>query len=327
MLAMLLLEQAPHFVEKVEVRQVVLHVRVLAPNGDPVLGLLQQNFRVLVDGQEVSLASAEWVDAQSPAPHTSPGLPGEQQKRLVVLLVQRNLQPARARGLIAFKDYLARLVLTLPPQDRVALLFHDSRLRLIQDFTSHRKRMVQLLTQQVFRAPPPGPADSDAPALAALLSEEQQSSASTIEQGLLVLAQALNRLSGERVLLLVGWGVGRLAYPSFFLPDDYFKALRLLQDNHVPVFSLDITQADWHTLEVGLTQVAESTGGFYAKTHLFPEQAFRRMLGSLRGYYELSFPRPPLPQGVHQVEVQLVGVDGLVLCRKNFADPPLESVR
>lgn len=321
-----MLGQIPPFVEKVEVRQVVLQVRVLAPNGDPVLGLLQQNFRVLVDGQEVSLSSAAWVDAQSQASQTPPELLAEHQKRLVVLLIQRDLGPARVRGFIAFKDYLARLVLRLPPQDRVALLLHDSRLRLIQDFTSQRQPVAQLLTQQVFRAPPPGRADSDAPELAALLSEEQQSSANTIERALLVLAQALSRLSGEKLLLLVGWGVGRLAFPSFFFPEDYSKALRLLQDNQVPVFSLDITQADWHTLELGLIQVAEGTGGFYAKTHLFPEQAFHRMLGSLRGYYELSFPRPPLPQGVHQVEVQLVGVDGLVLCRKHFADSPLEGV-
>lgn len=324
---MLLLGQTPPFTEKVEVRQVVLQVRVLAPNGDPVLGLLQQNFRVFVDGQEVSLTSAEWVDAQSQAPHSPPEPTAFRQKRLVVLLVQRDLQPARARGLIAFKDYLARLVQKLPPQDRVALLFHDSRLRLIQDFTSHRQRMAQLLSQQVFRAPPQKDANSDTPSLAALLSEERQSSASTIEQALLVLAQALSRLPGERILLLVGWGVGRLSYPSFFLPDDYSKALRLFQDNHVPVFSLDITQADWHTLELGLARVAEETGGFYAKTHLFPEQACRRMLGSLRGYYELSFPRPPLPQGVHKLEVQLVGVDGLVLCRGSFADSPFEGVR
>lgn len=327
MLTLLLPGQIPPFVEKVEVRQVVLQVRVLARNGDPVLGLSRESFRVLVDGQEVPLASAEWVDAQSQASHSPPQASEKHQQRLIIVLVQRDLQPTRARGLIAFKNYLARLVQTLPPQDRVALLFHDSRLHLIQDFTSHRQQVAQLLTQQIFRAPPQGPADRDAPQLTALLTQEQQSSASTIEQAILVLAKALRFLPEEKVLLLVGWGVGRLSYPSFFLPDDYFKALRLLEDNHVPVFSLDITQADWHTLELGLTQVAESTGGFYAKTHLFPEQAFHRMLGSLRGYYELSFPRPPLPQGVHQVEIKLVGVEGLVLCRKSFADIPLEEVR
>lgn len=323
MFTFLLPGQTPPFVEKVQVRQVVLQVRVLARNGDPVLGLSQQNFRVFVDGGEVPLTSAEWVDAQSQPPST---LPQPTQGRFLVLLVQRDLQPARARGLIAFKGYLVRLIQALPPQDRVALLFHDSRLHLIQDFTSHRQRVVQLLAKQIFRAPPQGHGDRDSPQLAALLSQERQSSASTIEQALLLLAQALRRLPGEKLLLLVGFGVGRLSYPSFFLPDDYFRAVRLLQDNRVPVFSLDITQADWHTLELGLIQVAEGTGGFYAKTHLFPEQAFRRILGSLRGYYEISFPRPPLPQGVHQVEVQLLGVDGLVLCRKSFADSPLEGV-
>lgn len=308
----------PPFTERVEVRQVVLQVRVLARDGSPILGLDKENFRVLVDGQEVQLASAEWVSTgpgdAATIEHPRP------RPRLLAILVQRDLQPARARGLMAFKSYAAQLVESLPTSDWVALILQDSRLHLVQDFTRQHGRVAQLLRHELFRAPPTEGADSDAPRLQPFLPEDQLRRVATREQGLLLVAQALSRLGGDKTLLLLGWGLGRLSYPSVYLPAEYGQAARLLADAQVQVLALDITQADWHTLELGLVQAAEDTGGIYAKTHVFPQQAVRRVLGALAGYYELSFPRPPLPEGVHRVEVRLVGARGLVLCRPTFAD-------
>lgn len=304
------------FTERVEVRHVVLQVRVLARDGNPILGLEKENFRVLVEGQEVPLASAEWVSTE---PKQAAG-EGPPRPRLLVILVQRDLQPARARGLMAFKSYAAQLVEALPASDWVALLLQDSRLHLAQDFTRQHGKVAQLLRHELFRAPPPAGADADAPRLQPFLPEDQLRRVATREQGLLLVAQALSRLGGDKTLLLLGWGLGRLSYPGVYLPTEYGHAARLLADAQVQVLALDITQADWHTLELGLVRAAEDTGGMYAKTHLFPQQAVRRVLGALAGYYELSFPRPPLPEGVHRVEVQLVGARGLVLCRPTFAD-------
>ncbi len=307
----------PPFTERVEVRQVVLQVRVLARDGSPILGLGKENFRVLVDEQEVQPASAEWVSTGLGDAAVEHPLP---RPRLLAILVQRDLQPARARGLMAFKNYAAQLVEALPASDWVALMLQDSRLHLVQDFTRQHGKVAQLLRHELFRAPPAEGADPDAPRLQPFLPEDQLRLVATREQGLLLVAQALSRLGGDKTLLLLGWGLGRLSYPSVYLPAEYGLATRLLAGAQVQVLALDITQADWHTLELGLVQAAEDTGGIYAKTHLFPQQAVRRVLGALAGYYELSFPRPPLPEGVHRVEVRLVGARGLVLCRPTFAD-------
>ena len=56
-----------------------------------------------------------------------------------------------------------------------------------------------------------------------------------------------------------------------------------------------MTDADYHTLEVGLEQVAADTGGFYAKTHLFPAQAMARLEGAMAGHYVLAFERAAEP--------------------------------
>lgn len=316
------LGQLPQFAEKVEVRQVVLQVRVLQPDGAPVLGLTEGNFRVLVEGQPVPAVTVRWVDAGTGKPSGS----GAAGQRFLVLLVQRDLQRARASGLLAFKSWAAKLVETLPPDHQVALLVQDSRLWVYSDFTRDHRRLAQLVRTGLFRPPPRPVPGGDGVSLAAHLPEAAQRGASTHDKGLLAVARALTQLPGERALVVLGWAFGRLSYPSFDLPAEYFQAVRLLEEAQIQVFSLDITDADFHTLELGLIQVAEDTGGFYAKTHLFPQQATDKLLGALAGYYELSFPRPALPEGVHQVAVELVGATGTLLCRRTFSDPPTDGV-
>lgn len=322
-LLLLLLAQVPQFSEKVDVRRVVLQVRVLAADGAPILGLTADHFRVLVDGQEVNPDVVEWVDLQHREVSTSRGkevLP--ESHPLVVVLVQRDLQKARASGLMAFKNHAAQVIEGLPPFFRVALLIQDSRLHLVQDFTQDRAQVAEMLRRELFRARGYRPGEPGGPSLRRFLDEATCASAATPEKGLRFLAQALAALPGQKQVMLVGWGLGRLSFPAVYLPADYAAATALFEASGIPVFSLDITDADFHTLEIGLIHVAQDTGGLYAKTHLFPVQAQKKLAGALAGYYEVSFPRPQVPPGVHQVDVQLRGVRGSVYCRRTFADPP-----
>jgi hypothetical protein len=129
----------------------------------------------------------------------------------------------------------------------------------------------------------------------------------------------MKELPGSKSLVLFGWGMGRWS-PGIgvFLERDYGPARQALIEGRVTVFALDVTNADYHTLEVGLEQVAEDTGGFYAKTHLFPGQALARLERALAGHYVLTFARPPLPRGEHDIDVGLVGRKGTVLARRSY---------
>ncbi len=321
-LLLLLAAQIPHFTEKVEVRRVVLQVRVLAGDGTPILGLKPDNFRVWVDDKEVTPDVVTWVDLHRPEVSSSQQEAMPRSHPLVVVLVQRDLQRARVSGLMAFKDRAAEVVHALPAGVRVALVLQDSRLHLVQDFTQDRERVAEILQSRLFRVRGYGPGEPEGPSLRRFLDEATCARAFTPEKGLRFLAQALAALPGDKQVILLGWGLGRLSFPVVYLPADYAAAAAIFKAAGIPVFSLDITDADWHSLEVGLIQVAQDTGGFYAKTHLFPLQAKEKLLGALAGYYELSFPRPPVPPGEHQVEVQLRGTRGHVFCRRSFADPP-----
>jgi hypothetical protein len=126
-------------------------------------------------------------------------------------------------------------------------------------------------------------------------------------------------LPGAKTLALFGWGMGSWSPGvGVFLDVDYGEARRVLSEGRVTVFALDVTNADAHTLEVGIQQVAEDTGGFYARTHVFAGQAMDRLEHALAGYYVLTFAKPDLPPGEHVLDVSLVGRKGDVLVKRSY---------
>ena len=75
---------------------------------------------------------------------------------------------------------------------------------------------------------------------------------------------------------------------------------------------LDVTDADYHSLEAGLQIVSEQTGGFYERTHIFPDLAMRRLAGALAGYYVLFVERPESRRTLHDVRTELTRRKGRV---------------
>jgi hypothetical protein len=84
------------------------------------------------------------------------------------------------------------------------------------------------------------------------------------------------------------------------------------------VFSLDVTTADYHSLEAGLQRIAEHTGGFFARTHIFPTRAVQTLLGALAGHYTLFVELPALGEGTYGAEVTLARKKGNVLARATY---------
>jgi hypothetical protein len=209
---------------------------------------------------------------------------------------------------------------TLTPQDRVAVMSIDTRLRLWQDFTADHEKLRYAIKRSVFFGKFSTAQSVEAPSLAANFDFEAARKVGTPETALLVTARALKPLPGAKSLVFFGFGMGRLSWPYFDMNPDYGPAAEALLDARTTVFTLDVTDADYHTLEVGLEKVAADTGGFYAKTHLFPAQAMARLEGAIAGHYVLVFEKPPNRPGAHRVEVKLVGRKGDVLAKESYVD-------
>jgi VWFA-related protein len=317
-------QETPHRLPGVETARVVLEVRVTDTGGRPLPGLAPADFRLEVDGRSASVESAVWVAeaphvARLPASTDSPS-PDLASGRLVVLLFQKDFEGSRLRGLLRAIGQAKEVLAPLSPRDRVAVLTFDSHLRLHLDFTADLGAVSRVLDESVLLRWPGPIAPSPPPSLAAHLDREEARAAASPEQALLALGRALLPIPGPKTVLLFGYGLGQLSGGTVVLHHDYDAARAALDRARAAVFCLDVTEAAWHSLEVGLQQVAEDTGGQYFKVHENAGAALARVAAALAGHYVVAFERPPGPPGEHRVRLTLARRRGTVLTRTRYVD-------
>lgn len=317
--------QDVRFRDRVDVESVVVDARVVDGAGRPILGLAPPDFRLKVDGQITAVQSVTWVadgapaDPAANAAAVAAGVPAPPSGRLIVFFFQKDLESSRVMGFLSMLRRAREMLDTLADEDRVAVVSFDSHLRVWSDFTGDRARLRHVLDRSILFEPSATVDASATPPPVLRVEDGAARRAAAPETALLLLGDALAAVPGPKSLVLFGWGMGQWS-PGFgvFLDRDYTPARRALVAARVTVFALDITNADAHTLEVGLEAVAEDTGGFYAKTHLFPGQALARLEGALAGHYVITFAKPALPRGEHAIDVLLVGRKGRVLARPTY---------
>ncbi|MBP7798235.1 MAG: VWA domain-containing protein [Thermoanaerobaculaceae bacterium] len=317
----------PTYSAEVVVRRVMADVRVVDGKGQAIRGLTADNFRVFVDGLPALLDSVEWIEGTEPyaeglAPEVAAqaGVEAAPKGRLVVFFFQAGFQGVRLTGHMRMKGRAVKVLEGLKPEDYVAVVSYDSHLKLRVDFTTSREIVKSaihdaILSGKVDRLPP-----GEFPSLATHFDFRAAKEAGTPEKGLLVLAKALEKLPGNKSLVFFGWGLGTLSNRRVWMGADYARARYHLSNGRVSVYSIDVTDADYHTLEVGLERVAEDTGGFYVKTNNFPDQAVTRIEGALAGHYVLVFTSPTEERGDHSLAVTLVNAKGTVLGKFAFRD-------
>lgn len=318
-------QEPPHVLPGVEASRVVLEARVTDPSGRPLPGLGPADFRLEVDGRAATLESAVWVAesptaARVPAATSSPGAAAAPPGRLVVLLFQKGLQGDRLRGLLRAVRQARQLVAPFSPRDRAAVLTYDSRLRLHLDFTADFDAVRRTLDESVLLRWPDPVAPGAPPSLAAHLDREEARAAASAEQALLALGRALLPVPGAKTVLLFGYGLGDLRGSTVVLDRDYDEARAALDRARAAVFCLDVVDADWHSLEAGLQQVAADTGGQYFKVHDNAGATLERVAAALCGHYVLAFERPDVRRGEHRVRLGLAGRRGTVLTRTRYVD-------
>lgn len=319
--------------ETITVERILVDTRVTLGDGEPILGLTAKDFRVKVDGQIARVESAEWIPETGVARETA-AIDKEVAKtsletpapagRLLIFFFQTDFarNPVRLRGQMKILTYADQIIDGLEPEDRVAVFSYDSHLKFRLDFSDDKEKVRQTMRDSLAIDNPPRPPLVPLPALGRYLEEEAMKGAATPEHALLLIGNALRPIPGPKSLLLFGWGLGRLAGGAVHMDGYYPAAQRALEQSRTSVFSIDITQADWHTLSVGLSQAAADTGGFYAETYTFPRLAVERLQRTLQGHYELEVVRPENSTlGVHTIDVEVIGHRGaVVLSRRSFVD-------
>ena len=326
--------QPQPLVERVDVARVIIDVRVIDDDGRPIRGLEPDDFEVRIDDEPVRVESAFWVgdgtsnDDSSGAPIESTEIagfldPGDR-GQLVVVVVQKSLVHSRALGLLRLLMHSDRLLAGITPADRVAVLSFDSHLKIWLDFTDDLDRVRTLLADEIMFKRPPVLEPQGELSLLARLSQEEGRRTWEIQEALRELGDALEPLPGAKSVVLIGYGFGDLrvvlGMVGSSLDDRYHEARAALEAARASVFTLDVTQADYHTFEHGLQMVAEDTGGFFVRSYQRPaRRAVERVANAIAGRYVLFTERPDVEPGEYPIEVEVADVDGTVLARSTYA--------
>ena len=292
----------PGIAERIEVALESVVVRVVDPIGTPIVGLGAGEFRLFVGRREIPLEGVEWVgradpwtDAAAADASAPPGSLADEPRpagKLVLFFVQADFEPSRLSGHLRMLGRAKKLIRTFAADDLVGVVSFDSRLKLRSDFTRDPERLSDALDAAIRTGPEPRIREQPEPSLRAHWKFREARDAASPERALEVATRALVPLPGEKTIVFLGWGLGNLTPIGVRMPPAYDDALRALDAARATVFVLDVSTADYHSLEFGLEQIAEDTGGTYEKTHIFPDGATRRLARKMDGHYLLYYRRP-----------------------------------
>ena len=338
--ALLFALQQPQLQEQITVERVIVDARVTDYQGNPIAGLKPSDFKVKIDGKPAKVEAADWIAdtaAQreidettaeatavpapaAPAP-AAPALP--RTGRLLVFLFQTDFarNSARIRGQMKLFQLNEEWLDWIEPEDRVAVLSFDSHLKFRLDFTGNKHDIANAMEQALYIDDPPWPQKVPLPSLGSRLKPDVLTGIATPERALIEIGNALLNIPGPKSLILFGWGLGRFSREGVRMAPNYWIARQALEMARVSVFSIDFTEADFHSLAAGLEKVAGDTGGFYASTHNFPHLAVDRLKRTLAGHYELEVRKPATSvRGAHTIEVEVTRRNAYVLARSTYVD-------
>ena len=324
------------FQEEVVVERVVIDAHVIGIDGNPIPDLTPDDFRVKVDGRSVILEAVEWLPGNKPENDASAlvGIESAEAERfrqdappgrLIVFFFQHDgSQTTRLHGLMRNAQQARLFLDTLLPTDRIAVASHDSQLKLRQDFTADRAKVERAIKASIGTSAASEPDPDSQPSIGRYLDRAAAKKSGTTDRAIEVLARALEPLPGGKSMVFFGWGLGStqggLSGPVASETRDYSEMIYSLGRARVNLFTLDVADADYHSLEDYLKQVSQVTGGRYQKTHLFPALAMELVRRTISGRYILVIVKPRGTRGDHMIEVELVGKKGYVHARQYYQD-------
>jgi VWFA-related protein len=301
------------FEETITVARVIIDARITNDRGDPITDLAPNDLIVKIGGVAATVESATYIDESrftlddpfvDPTPSNQQPPTTNSSPRLFVVFVQTDFarNPSRVSGQLHFNRYATEFIEALQPDDRVAVLSFDSHLKFRLDFTSDKEEVSHAIRASLLIDEPPAPPVVHAPALFTRLDRDEMKRAASSEAALLLVGNALMPIEGPKNVILMGWGLGDMSG----MRPEWKAARRALDAARATLFAFDTTRADYHSLEVGLQTAAAETGGFYAKTHVFPEFGLERLKHTLRGRYELELRVPAtLSAGTHELSIRV----------------------
>jgi VWFA-related protein len=320
------------FGEEIQVTEVVLDVLVTDERGNVIVGLDHHDFVVRENGEPVDLTGVSFYsNRRLLGAETADVAPGEAAEpasanRYFVLFFhdrRQDLPDIMPRLMEAGRSAQAWARTDLLPNDWVAVVGYDHKLKLFQDFTTDADEIVKAIDAVIGGQDPDGKSwpsraqdpDPARPSIAGRLPTGKELRKATFDfhKGMTVLAESLDPVLGRKNLLLFSFGFGDLDSFGQYSPDPrwYPPMMRALNDANVAVYPVNLFTArtgafvTGSDLEDALSHVAADTGGRYFDLFTNFETPLTQIATENNGYYLLSYRgrHPAGEQGFQRVEV------------------------
>ncbi len=343
-------QRPPSFGEKIEVREVLLDALVTDAGGHVMVGLGKNDFVVRENGKPIELTGVTFYSNRrllaGSGVLAKKGIDVDQVPEDRYFILFWNDQKANAAEAPVLlnqqveagrraREWVDREVL---PNDWVAVVSYDVKLKVHQDFTHDRRLLTAAIDDAVkgkeaeTNWPSRVPAAGNGPSLLAGLprGNDLRERTKTIYDGLQVLAHAAGGIPARKNLMLFSTGFGWISPGPFreYKPDPryYPPTVAALNTADVAVYTIDLWAAGDtnHVLADALNQLATDTGGRYLFNFTNFLTALEQVSTENNGYYLLSYrsEHPAGSAGFQTVEVKTANPEFRVKARKGYSYGP-----
>ena len=326
------------FGDEVEVSEVLLDVIVTNKDGQVIVGLGPEDFRVTEDGEAVELQSVRFYSSSVPqeAAAEMEGVDPVPEDRYFIFFVddQRKNQASVGVNLVqrqmqAGRDAAEWAERNLAPADWVAVVGYDRSLKVYTDFTRDQGLIAKAVKDATAGRQGmgnwPSRQKDEGPSLLDDLPQGKALTKATtrVYSALTEVAKAAGDITGRKNLIYLGLGFGRLNRFGAYDEDEryYPDMIHAINDNNVAVYPLDVSPSGAsHPFESALTNLAEDTGGRYFPFFSSFNTPLAEITQETNGYYLLSYraSHPAGEEGFQRVKVEATNGEFKVRARRGY---------
>src|SRR5436190_1010739 len=330
-------QQTEPFKAKVDVSLVLLDAVVTDNRGNQILGLGKDDFVVRENGVPQSIESVDYFTTRklldAPEKRAAFSVERVHDERYLIYFFDKTVGGGSLSDPTRTARYeLARYLQDhLHPEDRIAVVGHDVRLKVYSDFSGDRKTILHGLDEAMrFGKGLTSASDGSATGASILRNislDEMISHTNTQYEALETLANALRPIRARKDLVLFSPGIvapdedvrGEMIVSTsrFFEP-----AIQALNRANVTIYGINLFDASANPPEYvhqNLSRLSMETNGDYFRFHTSFASPLKQIEKRTVGYYMITY-RPQKPKrGYNPVEVTLKNPEFRVHARAGYS--------
>jgi len=324
----------PQFGEKVDVNLVLVDAIVTDPQGHQILGLDKDDFIVTENGEPQKIESIDYFTNRRLLNAREGTVPFKAERvredRYFVFFFDKPDQGQMFDRLRLAREAALNFVdKEMLPNDQVAVVSHDMRLKVFSDFTNDKKQLHKSL-DDVMLFGLGLKKSADAPPQSILGGIDGKSMiyrTGTVYEGLNVLAEALRPIKARKNLILFSPGItgpdedyrdGLIFNRSRY----YDPMIHALNAANVTVYAINLHQnaPELPLYHQALQSIASDTNGEYFRFSVSFTNPVKHVEQTNNGYYLISYytQRPKGTKGYQKVQVALKNPEFRVKAREGY---------